>query len=96
MARVSPIGASDSLGSLAAQQGLGAEGAAAYVCPLAQVIGEAPGAEEDRLGTPFVGRSGELLDRILAAVDIDRWVAWTGTRVSRALVCPATPSRAVD
>eukprot|EP00873_Tetraselmis_striata_P042922 jgi/Tetstr1/463186/TSEL_008118.t1 len=35
------------------------------------VIGEAPGAEEDRLGTPFVGRSGELLDRILAAVDID-------------------------
>ncbi len=30
------------------------------------LIGEAPGAEEDRLGLPFVGRSGQLLDRMLA------------------------------
>lgn len=28
-------------------------------------VGEAPGAEEDRLGLPFVGRSGKLLDRLL-------------------------------
>lgn len=28
-------------------------------------VGEAPGAEEDRLGVPFVGRSGKLLDRLL-------------------------------
>ena len=28
-------------------------------------IGEAPGAEEDRLGVPFVGRSGKLLDNLL-------------------------------
>lgn len=36
------------------------------------VIGEAPGAEEDRLGLPFVGRSGQLLDRMLAAIGYDR------------------------
>jgi len=36
------------------------------------VIGEAPGADEDRLGLPFVGRSGQLLDRMLAAIGRDR------------------------
>lgn len=36
------------------------------------VIGEAPGADEDRIGKPFVGRSGQLLDRMLAAVGLDR------------------------
>jgi uracil-DNA glycosylase len=36
------------------------------------IIGEAPGAEEDRLGRPFVGRSGQLLDRMLAAIGFDR------------------------
>jgi uracil-DNA glycosylase len=36
------------------------------------VIGEAPGADEDRLGRPFVGRSGQLLDRMLAAIGCDR------------------------
>lgn len=30
------------------------------------VVGEAPGRDEDRLGRPFVGRSGQLLDRLLA------------------------------
>ncbi len=30
------------------------------------IVGEAPGAREDELGTPFVGRSGQLLDRLLA------------------------------
>jgi uracil-DNA glycosylase len=35
-------------------------------------VGEAPGAEEDREGVPFVGRSGKLLDRMLAAVGIAR------------------------
>jgi uracil-DNA glycosylase family 4 len=35
-------------------------------------VGEAPGAEEDREGLPFVGRSGKLLDRMLAAVGLDR------------------------
>ena len=36
------------------------------------IIGEAPGADEDRLGRPFVGRAGQLLDRMLAAIDLDR------------------------
>ena len=36
------------------------------------IIGEAPGPEEDRQGLPFVGRSGKLLDRMLAAIGLDR------------------------
>jgi DNA polymerase len=36
------------------------------------VIGEAPGREEDRAGLPFVGRSGQLLDRMLAAIGLSR------------------------
>jgi DNA polymerase len=35
-------------------------------------VGEGPGAEEDRQGLPFVGRAGELLDRMLRAIDLDR------------------------
>jgi DNA polymerase len=35
-------------------------------------IGEAPGADEDRLGEPFVGQAGKLLDAMLAAVDLKR------------------------
>lgn len=42
--------------------------------PAAKVmfIGEAPGRDEDREGKPFVGRSGQLLDRMLAAIGLDR------------------------
>ena len=40
------------------------------------LIGEAPGAEEDRQGKPFVGPSGQLLDRILGEIGIDRTRAW--------------------
>lgn len=36
------------------------------------VIGEAPGASEDKEGRPFVGRSGRLLDELLAAGGLDR------------------------
>jgi uracil-DNA glycosylase len=36
------------------------------------LIGEAPGAEEDRLGDPFVGQAGRLLDSMLAAIDLHR------------------------
>jgi uracil-DNA glycosylase len=35
-------------------------------------IGEAPGAEEDRLGEPFVGQAGRLLDNMLAAIGLNR------------------------
>ncbi|MBR1482428.1 MAG: uracil-DNA glycosylase [Ruminococcus sp.] len=42
--------------------------------PRAQVmfIGEGPGENEDLQGEPFVGRAGKLLDKMLAAVDLDR------------------------
>ncbi len=36
------------------------------------VIGEAPGAEEDRRGEPFVGAAGQLLDAMLKAIGLDR------------------------
>lgn len=36
------------------------------------VIGEGPGAEEDRRGLPFVGKAGQLLDRMLAAIHRER------------------------
>lgn len=35
-------------------------------------VGEAPGAEEDRHGVPFVGPAGKLLDRMLAAIGLER------------------------
>ena len=35
-------------------------------------IGEGPGAEEDRLGRPFVGRSGELLTKMIHAIALER------------------------
>ncbi|MDP6965660.1 MAG: uracil-DNA glycosylase [Candidatus Marinimicrobia bacterium] len=35
-------------------------------------VGEAPGREEDRQGEPFVGRAGKLLDKILAAIHMNR------------------------
>ncbi|MEM8571950.1 MAG: uracil-DNA glycosylase [Pseudomonadota bacterium] len=36
------------------------------------IVGEAPGRDEDRQGLPFVGRSGQLLDRMLAAIGLSR------------------------
>lgn len=36
------------------------------------LVGEAPGSEEDLQGKPFVGRSGQLLDRMLKAIGLDR------------------------
>ncbi|NND65253.1 MAG: uracil-DNA glycosylase [Gammaproteobacteria bacterium] len=36
------------------------------------IVGEAPGAEEDRKGEPFVGRAGQLLDSMLAALGVTR------------------------
>ncbi len=36
------------------------------------LVGEAPGADEDRTGKPFVGRAGQLLDRMLAAIGLAR------------------------
>jgi len=47
-------------------------------------IGEAPGADEDRLGEPFVGRAGQLLDRIIQAMDDAKLIP--GVTLSRATV----------
>lgn len=37
------------------------------------LLGEGPGADEDRLGRPFVGKAGQLLDKILEAVGLERF-----------------------
>ena len=39
-------------------------------------VGEAPGYDEDVIGRPFVGRSGKLLDRMMAAISLDRSCAY--------------------
>ena len=36
------------------------------------IVGEGPGASEDALGKPFIGRAGKLLDKMLAAIKLDR------------------------
>lgn len=36
------------------------------------IIGEAPGGDEDRMGLPFVGAAGQLLDKMLASIGLDR------------------------
>jgi DNA polymerase len=40
--------------------------------PLVMVIGEGPGADEDRSGRPFVGRAGQLLDKMLQSIGLSR------------------------
>ncbi|WP_428769087.1 uracil-DNA glycosylase [Treponema sp. HNW] len=42
------------------------------VSPVVMVIGEGPGADEDRSGLPFVGPAGKLLDKMLAAIRLSR------------------------
>lgn len=46
--------------------------------PLAEImfVGEAPGADEDRQGKPFVGVSGQLLDRMLKWINLDRSIVY--------------------
>ena len=36
------------------------------------IIGEVPGRDEDRMGVPFVGFAGQLLDKMLASIGLDR------------------------
>jgi DNA polymerase len=45
------------------------------------LVGEAPGEEEDRQGRPFVGRSGKLLEQVLAAAGFDRRDLWVTNTV---------------
>ncbi len=44
-------------------------------------LGEAPGADEDRIGKPFMGRSGQLLDKMMKAIGLDRTSAYIGNIV---------------
>jgi uracil-DNA glycosylase len=55
------------------------------------LIGEAPGREEDAEGRPFVGRSGRLLDRMLAAIGLDRAAAGPAEGVYITNVLPWRP-----
>jgi DNA polymerase len=48
------------------------------------IVGEAPGEEEDRQGEPFVGRAGQLLDRMLAAMGLQRG---KGVYIANVLKC---------
>ena len=41
-------------------------------CARLMIVGEGPGETEDKLGRPFVGRAGQLLDQMLAAIDLPR------------------------
>lgn len=49
------------------------------------LVGEVPGAEEDRAGTPFAGPAGQLLDRMLGSVGLDR------TTVAMTMLVPWRP-----
>lgn len=53
------------------------------------IVGEAPGGDEDRVGRPFVGRAGQLLDRILAAAGIAR----EGVYVTNVVKCRPPANR---
>ncbi|MGU3659940.1 MULTISPECIES: uracil-DNA glycosylase [unclassified Methylobacterium] len=44
-------------------------------------LGEAPGADEDRIGKPFMGRSGQLLDKMMKAIGLDRTSAYVANIV---------------
>lgn len=55
------------------------------------LIGEGPGADEDRQGRPFVGKAGQLLDKILAAVDMERF---THVYIANVVKCRPPGNRA--
>ena len=54
------------------------------------MVGEAPGAEEDAVGLPFVGKAGKLLDAMLAALDLQRE---KGVYIANAVKCRPPDNR---
>lgn len=62
----------------------------------AMIVGEAPGRDEDIQGKPFVGRAGKLLDRMLAAIDLDRAHAEAGRAVYISNMLPWRPPQNRD
>jgi len=57
------------------------------------LVGEAPGAEEDQKGEPFVGQAGKLLDAMLAAIDLSRE---TNVYIANVLKCRPPANRNPD
>lgn len=55
------------------------------------ILGEAPGAEEDREGRPFVGQAGQLLDKMFAAIGLSRTSADSATALYITSVLPWRP-----
>jgi DNA polymerase len=60
------------------------------------IVGEAPGRDEDIAGKPFVGRAGQLLDRMLAAIGMDRAHPDPGRAVYITNVLPWRPPQNRD
>jgi DNA polymerase len=58
--------------------------------PLVLVIGEGPGADEDPSGRPFVGKAGQLLDKMLIAIDLSRN---TNTYITNIVKCRPPQNR---
>jgi DNA polymerase len=57
-------------------------------------VGEGPGFDEDRLGEPFVGKAGQLLDKIMAAINLDRKTAYIANIVKcHPMVDPSDPEK---
>lgn len=61
--------------------------------PLVMVIGEGPGADEDATGRPFVGKAGQLLDKMLTAIDLSRG---TNTYIANIVKCRPPQNRDPD
>ena len=60
------------------------------------ILGEAPGSEEDREGRPFVGAAGQLLDKMFAAIGLDRGAAEAREAVYITNVMPWRPPQNRD
>lgn len=60
------------------------------------ILGEAPGRDEDREGRPFVGRSGQLLDKMLAAIGLSRTAEDSAQAVYITNVLPWRPPQNRD
>lgn len=58
--------------------------------PLVMVIGEGPGYDEDVQGRPFVGKAGQLLDKMLSAIQLDRN---TNTYIANVVKCRPPQNR---
>jgi uracil-DNA glycosylase len=61
--------------------------------PKAIIVGEAPGAREDRVGSPFVGPSGEFLDQLLLMAGLHREEVWITNVVKYRPTGNRTPER---